>query len=183
MSETVMEISIPLDEGEFFRRECPLCNRQFKIHVSKEECQNLVQKEFENYLLQNSGLEIDDSQESDTHDTAEFWCPYCGQLAEVGKWWTREQLEYIHIFGYNIAIKALNESFKDLKNQNSDNGFVSIKFEVNEMPYKKPWISPEPDDMTRRDLPCCHLDLKLDDNYSGPFYCYQCGFLHSQKNT
>jgi hypothetical protein len=60
-------------------------------------------------------------------------------------------------------------------------GFLSLRFEGKEMEYQEPWISPEPDDMTINALPCCNLQVKLDDYWSQPVYCYQCGFPHTTR--
>jgi len=184
MSIISFSIGLPLDSDQFLRRECPLCFRQFKIETTEADRQSLIERELEAYLL-HEGLEVRaenaGAAEAD-EDEGELWCPCCGQTAPRDQWWTQEQIAYIHVFGYNIMAQIINEKLiRPMKREFSGrrSGFVSIKFEGKEMEYQEPWISPEPDDMTVHALPCCGLRVKLDDDWSQPAYCYQCGFLHT----
>lgn len=178
MSEIVFNISLPLDSDAFLRRECPLCKKQFKISVTPDETKSFIQKEIENYLIENELLE---KEEDESPEEAEYWCPYCGETAKAGAWWTEEQLEYIRIFPYNYMAETLNKEFTQRKHQFSrmGNNFFSVKLDFNEMPYKEPWISPEVDDLVLYDLPCCKVKIKLDDKPIHRIYCYKCGFPHS----
>lgn len=178
MSEIIFNISLPLDSDEFLRRECPLCKRQYKIAVTPDETKSFIQKEIENYLVENELMEKDDDESS---EEVEYWCPYCGETAKASAWWTEEQLEYIKIFSYNYMAETLNKEFTDWKRQFSrmGNGLFSVKLDFKEMPYKEPWISPEVDDMVLYDLPCCMIKIKLEDKPTNRIYCYKCGFLHS----
>lgn len=176
MSEIIFEISLPLDSDGFLRRECPLCNKQFKVEFTEEERKTLVQKEIENYLLQNDMLQR--TEDSEVSDEIEYWCPYCGQIAKSNMWWTPEQLEYVQIFPYNYMAEVINKQLKEWKRQFSKagKGLISIKIDTKEMQYKEPWISPENDDLTVVSLPCCNLKIKIEDDRSGQYYCYKCGF-------
>lgn len=179
MSEIIFEISLPLDSDGFLRRECPLCNKQFKVEFTDEERKTVIQKEIENYLLQNDVIQK--AEEPEEVDEIEYWCPYCGQVAKSNSWWTNEQLEYIQIFPYNYMAEIVNKQLKEWKRQFSraGKGLISIKMNTKEMPYKDPWISPEIDDMTIVDLACCNLRIKLEDSWSDAYYCYKCGFPYS----
>lgn len=183
MSIVSFRIELPLDSDGFLRRECPLCVRQFKVETQEDDRQSLVQRELEAYLLQE-GPEIR-AESADATGTdekeSEPWCPYCGQTAPRDKWWTQEQIAYIHVFAYNIMAQIVNEQLiRPMKREFSGRrtGFVSIKFDGKEMEYQQPWISPEPDDMTVHALPCCGLRVKLEDDWSQTVYCHQCGFPH-----
>lgn len=57
-------------------------------------------------------------------------------------------------------------------------GLVSIEFKGNEMDERDPWISPEPNDMTRFALPCCDRELKIEDTSEPAIHCFFCGFPH-----
>src|SRR5690606_31616977 len=182
MSTISFSIGLPLDGDGFLRRECPLCLRQFKIETQEADRQSLIERELEAYLLQEGLESRPASAEAIEMDDDELWCPYCGQTASRDHWWTQEQRAYIHVFGHNIMAQLINEQFiRPMKRQFSGRrgGLVSIKFEGKEMEYQEPWISPESDDMTIRALPCCGLQIKLDDEWSKPVYCYQCGLLHT----
>jgi hypothetical protein len=186
MSAISFSISLPLDSDQFLRRECPLCLRQFKIETQEADRQSLIERELEAYLLQE-GLEVRaegaDTTETDEEES-ELWCPYCGQTSPPDQWWTQEQIAYIHVFAHNIVAQIINdELIRPMKRKFSGrrSGFLSLKFEGKEMEYQDPWISPEPDDMTIHALPCCNLQVKLDDDWSQPVYCYQCGFPHTTR--
>lgn len=184
MSTISFSISLPLDCDQFLRRECPLCLRQFKVETEEADRQSLIERELEAYLLQE-GLEIRaESADVTEADEDELWCPYCGQTASREQWWTQEQIAYIHVFGYNIMAQIINEQFiRPMKRKFSGHrsGFISIKFEGKEMEYQEPWISPEADDMTIHELPCCDLRVKLDDDWSRPVHCCRCGFPHTSQ--
>ncbi len=188
MSIISFNISLPLDSDQFLRRECPLCLRQFKIETDETDCQSLIERELEAYLLQE-GLEIRTESADATgtdEEKSELWCPYCGQTAPRDQWWTQEQTAHIHIFAYNIMAQMINEQFiRPMKRKFSgrQSGLVSIEFEGKEMEYQKPWISPEPDDMTIHALPCCDLRVKLEDGWSQTVHCHQCGFPHMTQTV
>jgi len=187
MSIISFNIGLPLDSEQFLRRECPLCLRQFKIETTEADRQSLIERELEAYLLQE-GPEVraegTDTAELDQEES-ELWCPYCGQIAPRGQWWTQEQIAYVHVFAYNIMVQIVNdELIHPMKRRFSgrQSGLVSIRFEGKEMEYQEPWISPEPDDMTIHALPCCGLRVKLDDDWLRIVYCYQCGFPHTRTD-
>jgi len=182
MSLISFQIGLPLDTEQFLRRECPLCFRQFKIETDETDRQSLIERELQVYLL-HEGLEIRDEKTDITDaDEGELWCPYCGQIAPRDKWWTQEQIAYIHVFAHNIMAQIINEQFiRPMKRKFSGRrkGLISLKFEGKEMEYEVPWISPEPDDMTIHLLPCCETRIKLEDDWSQTVYCFQCGFSYT----
>ena len=44
MGKIEMKIKFPLDNDGFFRRECPFCNREFKIMIEESEKRDIVSK-------------------------------------------------------------------------------------------------------------------------------------------
>ena len=74
MSEIKMNVSFPLDDDNFIRRQCPLCRREFKILLEGNELEDITKKGIESFMLEQS--EEKDEQEEESE---EFHCPYCGQ--------------------------------------------------------------------------------------------------------
>jgi len=177
MSEFKMHISLPLDKDGFFRRECPLCCREFKLLLDKKELDDLAQKGIDSFLLEGEQAETN-SDDSDAQKK-EYNCPYCGQVGPDDSWWTQEQLAYIRIFAKNVMAKMVNEHLIRPLRRNfsrSSSGPISMRFEGKEMEEQEPWISPETDDMDIFELPCCQRKMKIEDGWKGKVYCFFCGF-------
>lgn len=147
MSEIRLNLSFPLDDDGFFRRECPLCCREFKILLEQQELTDLAQEGIGSYMLQESNeTDAEDSEEQED----EFTCPYCGQRATRDSWWTQEQLAYVRVVGQNILAQMVNEQLiRPLKRMSSrhKSGPISLQFKGKEMKQQEPWISPEVNDM------------------------------------
>jgi len=181
MSEIRMNVSFPLDEDGFFRRECPLCHKEFKVLLEKEELTDLAQKGIDFFMLEEKETNLSESESSGT----EFVCPYCGQRAPGDSWWTQEQLAYVGIVAKNNLAKIVNENLiRPLKRtfQRSSSGMVSARFEGKEIEQQEPWISPEVNDMEIFDLPCCQRKIKIEENWQDTVYCFFCGFPYEHEN-
>jgi len=183
MSEIRMNLSFPLDNDGFFRRECPFCRKEFKVLLEKEELTDLAQKGIDSFMieLKEETMDLDKSEHSET----EFICPYCGQRAPSDSWWTQEQRAYMGIVAKNIIAKIVNENLIcPLKRtfRRSNSGMVSIRFEGEEMEQQEPWISPEVNDMKIFDLPCCQRKIKIEENWWNVVYCFFCGFPYKHEN-
>jgi len=182
MSEIKMNLSFPLDDDGFFRRECPFCRKEFKILLEKDELTDLAQKGIDSFMIKpkEEATDLDESGHSET----EFICPYCGQWASSDSWWTQEQLAYLGIVAKNIMAKMVNENLiRPLKRtfRRPSSGMVSIRFEGKEMEQQEPWISPEVNDMEIFDLPCCQRKIKIEENWSDAIFCFFCGFHYRYK--
>jgi len=179
MSEIQIEISLPLD-GSFLRRECPHCVRQFKVEAAREDIQGLSQRLLESFMVEDAASNEDVSDEL---NSAESYCPYCGQQASREAWWTQEQLAYVRVFAENLMADAINQMTDGLHRSlgHSRSGFVSVKGTSRKMPKKEPWISPEDDSMRVFDLPCCESRIKILDDWRKTVFCLSCGFPHSRK--
>ena len=178
MNDIVINLSLPLDDDGFFRRECPLCCREFKVLLEKNELNSLAQAGIDSYLLETKE-DATNSTEEETEPETEFTCPYCGQQAPRDSWWTQEQLAYVGVVSHNIMAKMVNEQLiQPLKRtfRTQSHGLFSMRFEANEMKQEEPWISPEVDDLEIFDLPCCHRKMKLDEDRNSEVYCFFCGF-------
>ena len=166
MGDIELNISLPLDDEGFFRRECPFCRREF------------AQEGIDSFMTEAEGKA--DSDESNQEEP-EYFCPYCGQSASKGSWWTQEQLSYINIFTQNIMASLINEHLirplqRNFGHQRS--GPISISFHGHEMGQQEPWISPEVNDMNVFDLLCCNRKIKVEENTTGRIHCFFCGFPH-----
>ena len=181
MGDIEINISLPLDDEGFFRRECPFCRREFKVMLSKDELGTLAQEEIDSFMTEAE--EKTDSDEG-SQEEVEYFCPYCGQSAPKSSWWTQEQLSYVNIFAQNIMASLINEHLiqplqRNFRHQRS--GPISISFHGQEMGQQEPWISPEINDMNTFDLPCCNRKIKVEENAIGRIHCFSCGFPHEQK--
>lgn len=183
MTEIHTNLSFPLDDDGFFRRECPLCCKEFKVLLRKEELADLAQKGIDSFMLEQRE-ETTDSEEGSASET-EFICPHCGQWASIDSWWTHEQLAYVGIVAKNIMARMVNEELiHPLKRAfgKPTSGMFSMKFEGKEMKQEEPWISPEVNDMEIFDLPCCQRKIKIEDDWAGKVYCFFCGFPHLNRD-
>lgn len=138
MGDTEVNVSFPLDDSGFFRRECPLCHKEFKVLLTKEELSTLAQERIDSFMI-----EPQEKADSDggTQIEGEYFCPYCGQRATKDSWWTQEQLAYINIFAKNIAASLVNESLlRPLKRifGHQSSGPISISFKGQEMEQQEP---------------------------------------------
>lgn len=99
-----IKVSIPIDDDGMLGRECPECEKYFK-------------------LKPGTGL-----------DTELCHCPYCQYSGSYRDFWTKEQLEYAKSIALGQVYKELikpsidniTKSFKDLE-RSSRNSFVSFK--------------------------------------------------------
>ncbi len=151
MTNLIKEASFPTDEDGFLRRECPYCKRQFKIY--KDDYESL-------------------------QDESDYYCPYCGQMADKGKWWTQDQIDYIDKITRNFATGVLNKEFILPMKKKFSNSKV-IKFEGKELKKSNEIIQPEPNDMKFYNLKCCGKKLKIQEDWGTKICCYYCGFHHN----
>ncbi len=180
MDSISFKVALPLDDSGYFRRECPLCAREFKILIEEEDLFELTKRRMDSYLLETK----DADGESGTEEEAiSNYCPYCGQSSTRDSWWTKEQLAYFRVFAENIIADILNENLiKPLKKstRRSNRGCVSVSFKGEERKKGKPWISPEVNDMEVLDLPCCSSSIKILDDWGKTTHCFFCGFPHER---
>ena len=181
MGDIEINISLPLDDGAFLRRECPSCRKEFKVMLTTEELVTLTQEGIHSFMTESESKTDSDTSVS---EVLEQFCPYCGQSAPSDSWWTQEQLSYISVFAQNIMANLVNEGLirpfqRSFGQQRS--GPLSSSFEGHEMEQQEPWISPEVDDMDVFGLPCCNRKIKVEENTTGPVHCFFCGFPHKNN--
>jgi len=182
MSEIEMNLAFPLDDDGFFRRSCPLCNREFKVLLEKDELADLAQRGLDSFMIE-SFEESDPNQSEDLED--KYVCPYCGQRSRQDDWWTQEQVAYLGVVFGNIAAELTNKNLirplKDL-NRKYRSDLISIQFDADEMEYQEPWISPESNDMEVFSLACCDRKIKIEEAMPDILYCFFCGFPHKSDS-
>lgn len=106
MTNIRREISFPSDNG-FLRRQCPFRRRGFEVAVLTEEVQSFTQEAADGFPLEATDTKHRTPSEDDQPE-AGFFCPYCGQQAPAGKWWTQDQSAYFRAIAYNIAVDVIN---------------------------------------------------------------------------
>jgi len=181
MDEIKMNISFPLDNDGFFRRACPFCQREFKIKISNEELKNLIQKSEDSYMLKKEEISLSEKESFKENEIKEFYCPYCGQEASAGRWWTIEQKKYIQTYMENIMTDIINKNFVE-KMKKGFQGNKFIKFEGKKLKMKEPQISSDDNDMMIINLSCCQSKIKILKGWAKIVYCFYCGFPHKSKN-
>jgi hypothetical protein len=182
MSEEEISVLLPLDEDGFFRRECPLCMREFKIYLQKEELTEVAEQGIDTFMAVED--EINTSEDGGISSESDFTCPYCGQQAKKEDWWTNKQLEYMQLIAHNYIAGIINKDLiRPLKRSLSSkqSGLLSITFEAKEMKQMNEWIPSEINDMEIVKLPCCQRKMKVDSPQKNVIYCFFCGFPHGQE--
>ncbi len=53
---------------------------------------------------------------------------------------------------------------------------IQFSIRASDIPRQPEWISPETNDMSVFDLPCCGQNIKIDEAWNGAVHCYFCGF-------
>lgn len=143
-----IEMTLPLDNDGFMRRECPNCEREFKWHQGPS-----------------------DDTPADFVDPPTITCPLCGKSAAPDAWWTKEQLEYAE----RVAVgPMMEEMLGELSSEFRSNKFV--QFEVSSEESEQPDPLVEPDDMVVIEPPCHPWErVKVAEDAASPFYCIVCG--------
>lgn len=145
-----ISVSLPLDSDGFIRRECPRCEGQFKWHNGP----------------------ANEEAESQAAPTA-YHCPFCGQPADDGSWWTKEQLDYINGFAQPAALRYAQEKMASALRGNK---FVKFNRSRSSGIPDVPAALSEPDDMRILTSPChAYEPIKVPEGLSGPFHCLVCG--------
>ena len=143
--------AIPVDEDGFLRRECPSCERQFKWFHGQT-----------------------DGRPDDFIEPDVYFCPYCGEPAGHGSWWTPAQLEYQR----NVAIgPMLEEAYGEIKRTlgNVRSSFIKVDVKTPSLP-EPPMPLIEPNDMVMVAPPCHPFEpLKVLEDWSEPLTCLMCG--------
>jgi hypothetical protein len=146
-------VTLPLDDDDFLRRECPSCEQQFKWHYGPtgEEPEGVV-------------------------DPTVYYCPLCGQPSGVDNWWTQEQIEYAQQVAMGLAVDELRDTFRDMERQSG--GFIKFKSSGDDPEH--PDALHEPEDMAIIAPPCHPWEpVKVPSDWTAPVHCLLCGAAYS----
>jgi len=95
-----VSLTFRTDDDGYFRRECPTCEREFKVWVQPARMQEFL------------------ARANDTSSTEERTCPYCGSSARMASWWTKAQVRYIDkaiLSGASTQItETIDKSFEEM---------------------------------------------------------------------
>ena len=89
MSDVKFEISIEGDSEGYVTFECPFCESEFKLNA-------------------------DEFQDED-NVFSELFCPYCGLIDKVNKFYSKEVIEQAEAIAYNYMMEEVNKIFNDFK--------------------------------------------------------------------
>ncbi len=147
MSDTKLEISIPLDDEGFIEMECDYCKSRFMLHSSIYE---------------------DD-------DYINFFCPICGLPNRINTFFVPEVLELAQQKAANFALdeleKALGKEFKQI----NKSGFIKMSMKKPHKESERELYKPS-GDYSKCHENCCDIDVKVInfDKETG-IYCPVCG--------
>jgi hypothetical protein len=158
MSEQSFRMSVPLDSDGFLRRECPTCEREFKLLPSAPNA---------------APADADSGDEPRS-----YTCLYCGIQAPVGAWATTAQVELAKaIVMREVVAPKLQDFGRELERMNRQTGGLitfSARVERDE-PTDDPMLT-ESEDMRRVDFACHPGEpLKILEDWRGDVFCLVCG--------
>jgi len=172
-------LKVSLDRGDFFRRTCPSCGRDFKVKVDPNDLAHLLQPTF-----RQMGLEIGVDPAAQDEQPSSLFCPYCGQQNLASEMLTPHLVRYLHRFVYReYMLPKIHNMFSDLENsfgsrRSRSRGFLSIDitFKANDLTLPpRPISGPEPVDMIPVQLLCCQKYIKVLDGWPDTISCPFCG--------
>ncbi len=147
-----ISIQLPLDGDGFLRRQCPNCNAVFKWHHGPA----------------NAEAEV-------APPSAAYFCPLCGDPAEVDRWYTDEQVAYIEGVAMPTVMREadtlLRDAFSGLSSAHikvTTSGSLDVPAEPDAL------VEPE-DDMAIVVSPCHAYEPVKVVKGTGPLHCLVCG--------
>lgn len=149
---TEIPIYINLDDDGLLRKECPVCEEQFKVFVEDDTPQ---QKE-------------------------KYYCPSCGIPSNSNSFFTRDQLEHARDKAMNYMTDQLNNIFGSLNK--SFRGSKFIKVTTSPLKKSDPRTIVESSEFDEIVLSCCreHVFVFAPSTYK-VIYCPKCGELNFPK--
>jgi sarcosine oxidase delta subunit len=149
-------ISIPVDDDGFFGRQCPECERMFKMDVGEYEA---------------------------LPDDLELICPYCGERREHDEFMTRDQRTRVESAGQTMAEQYVHQAFDQMMRRTFGIGsrtprrgsFISIEWRY--QPGRPPIPGPlyeYLEDRVRRSVACsrCTTHVAV---FGATAFCPVCG--------
>ena len=149
MTKIDINIDVLSDSDAFVSLQCPFCKEKFKLRT----------------------------QDLQSDDLNNIFCPYCGLTDEVDQFITDEVKEQMRIIAQNHIKSILNNSFKKLKRKSNNNTKLSLRLKKSfKMEDEK--ILCEIDDLEIVQLKSCNSAVKVDSlAKQSSIYCPFCGFV------
>jgi hypothetical protein len=147
----------PRDSDGFLSRECPVCERTFKVKFDEN--------------AESAGQELSDEEASVEAGQMRRFCPLCHEFVEGSKWWTPAQLEYTEA----LVFGAVHEQFQQMLADTARSSGGVLEFRASRPP-SEPMPSEESEDMIIV-VPPCHEDdsVKVPGDFVGEVACHRCG--------
>jgi hypothetical protein len=143
-------MSIPCDADGFLRRECPTCEREFKV------------------------LPTPDGEIPVPVQGGGYFCPYCS--VQASSWWTTAQRELALSLTKSRVVDPIMKKFSDDIGRigRDSRGIISAKVNYPSGPEPQPLA--ETEDMVRFDFNCHPSEpVKVLDGWTGTVHCIICG--------
>ena len=151
--EIQIPVALPLDDDGFLRRECPVCEHQFKWYVHR-----------------------DGDPQAEVVD--QYFCPLCGEPSGLDTWWTPAQLDYAQGAAGPVLDQYLSDAFSD-----AFEGLKSLDFTPNrDSTLGIPTADPiaEPNDMVIAEPPCHPNEpVKVPEASAARLHCLVCGSVYA----
>lgn len=146
MSEVIFKIDVPSDDDGFITLQCPFCMGDFKLTT----------------------------EDFQSDDVINIFCPYCGLQNEGNEYLTDEILEQAQIIAQNYVNSTINDFMSGLEKSFRGNKHISfkagkkLKMEDNKVLFEK-------EEMDMITPSCCKRPVKTKLLESGAVYCPFCG--------
>lgn len=177
-------VTFSLDRGNFFRRTCPSCGRDFKTKADPSDLAYALQPAFREADVEIGEVRSSQSDEAVAQQASRLYCPYCGHEDEASEMLTLAFSEYLKRYIYReIMLPKINKMFSGFEDtfnrpRSPSRGLFSIdiKFEHHDsiLP-SRPISGPEPPDMIVVELLCCEKRAKILDDWRDLVMCPYCG--------
>ena len=147
MSDTKLEISIPLDDDGFIEMECDYCKSRFMLPVDVYEDDNNIN----------------------------FFCPVCGLPNRINTFFVPEVLELAKQKAMNYEINKLEKEFGKAFKKINKGGFIKMSMKKTHKEPERDLYKPTADYIRCHER-CCNIDLKvLNFDKETGIYCPVCG--------
>jgi hypothetical protein len=160
--EVRLEVSFPLDDDGFLRRECPHCRREFKLRVADDGGSD-------------PPLSDPTNSEDASDELTDAFCPYRAHQSDQSELLTRGQRRVVEAAVLdqvvNPELGGLSDALAGI--EAASGGLISASLERSHQPSAD---LTERNDMMRVDF-TCHADdpVKVEDGWHGAVHCSICG--------
>jgi len=171
-----------LDRDGFFRRACPSCGREYKVRAAPEDLAYSLQLAFREVGPEIGENAVDEPEK--TRSEKRVYCPYCGHCAQSSRALPERLWLYLRRWAMREVIlpqlrqmaSDLERSFRSYGTHSREMVSIGVTFKANDFSLPpRPIAGPEPPDMKRVRLLCCHGDIKVLDGWQDIVICPLCG--------